>query len=482
MKQAFNPYLPSYEYVPDGEPRVFGDRLYVFGSHDLFDGKDFCLGDYVCWSAPVDGLGEWRFEGTIYKRRQDPMNKNGKQCLYAPDVVQGPDGRFYLYYVLHLSTIISVAVCDTPAGQYEFLGHVHDVDGHILGSRAGDVNHFDPGVLVDDDGKVYLYTGFAPASFMMKFVMKMRKRVIDGSYCVELEQDMVTMKREPVRILGGHDLVKGTEFEGHGFFEASSMRRIGGKYYFIYSSEQSHELCYAVSDSPTRGFSYGGTIISNGDVGLARRESPVNYTGNNHGSLVQIRDKWYVFYHRQTNQKKCCRQGCAEEIVIWPDGKIPQVEMTSCGLNNGPLRGTGTYEARIACNLSSAEGTYAYTAEAKVDKKRKHPYFTQGGTDRECDGDQYIANMKAGSWAQFKYFDFQGENRISIRVRGSGKGRMVIQNQKDGRILGEVKIGSSSDWKVFQGEVEAVNGVKGLCFTYEGEGTVDFARFSIQKI
>lgn len=55
-KQAFNPYLPSFEYVPDGEPRVFGDRLYVYGSHDRFDGSDFCVNDYVCWSAPWSGL------------------------------------------------------------------------------------------------------------------------------------------------------------------------------------------------------------------------------------------------------------------------------------------------------------------------------------------------------------------------------------------------------------------------------------------
>ena len=66
--QAFNPYLPSYEYVPDGEPYVFGDRLYVYGSHDKFNGKDFCLGDYVCWSAPVDDLGNWTYHGCIYKR------------------------------------------------------------------------------------------------------------------------------------------------------------------------------------------------------------------------------------------------------------------------------------------------------------------------------------------------------------------------------------------------------------------------------
>ena len=65
MTQAMNPYLPEYEYIPDGEPYVFGDRVYLFGSHDRAGGRVFCLNDYVCWSAPVDDLGDWRYEGVI---------------------------------------------------------------------------------------------------------------------------------------------------------------------------------------------------------------------------------------------------------------------------------------------------------------------------------------------------------------------------------------------------------------------------------
>ena len=62
-KLAFNPYLPEWEHIPDGEPRVFGDRVYIYGSHDEDGGDEFCLLDYVCWSAPVDDLGNWRYEG-----------------------------------------------------------------------------------------------------------------------------------------------------------------------------------------------------------------------------------------------------------------------------------------------------------------------------------------------------------------------------------------------------------------------------------
>ena len=129
MKQAFNPFLPSYEYIPDGEPHVFGDRVYLFGSHDRFGGTSFCMNDYVCWSAPTDDLKSWRCEGVIYRREQDPLNPNGEHALFAPDVCRGPDGRYYLYYALDFVSIISVAVCDTPAGKYEFCGHVRSKTG-----------------------------------------------------------------------------------------------------------------------------------------------------------------------------------------------------------------------------------------------------------------------------------------------------------------------------------------------------------------
>lgn len=91
--------------------------MYIYGSHDLYNGHVFCLGDYVCWSAPIDNLADWRYEGVIYSKCADPLNKEGKMCLYAPDVTVGPDGRYYLYYVLDHVSVVSVAVCDTPAEQ-----------------------------------------------------------------------------------------------------------------------------------------------------------------------------------------------------------------------------------------------------------------------------------------------------------------------------------------------------------------------------
>ena len=90
--QIFNPFLPLNEYVPDGEPHVFGDRIYLFGSHDKEGGDTFCMLDYVAYSASVYDLKHWRYEGVIYRASQDPDYANRKY-MYAPDVVRGNDGR-----------------------------------------------------------------------------------------------------------------------------------------------------------------------------------------------------------------------------------------------------------------------------------------------------------------------------------------------------------------------------------------------------
>lgn len=194
-RQAVNPYLPSWEYIPDGEPHVFNGRVYVYGSHDRFNAPIFCVNDYVCWSAPVEDLSEWRYEGVIYRKKQDPKNPLGYHLLFAPDVCQGPDGRYYLYYAFDFLGIMSVAVCDTPAGEYKFLGHIHYADGTLWGRRRGDQLPFDPGVLVDDDGRVWLYSGFYNA--VPAILTGGHKLRCDGGTVLELEKDMVTIKTEP---------------------------------------------------------------------------------------------------------------------------------------------------------------------------------------------------------------------------------------------------------------------------------------------
>lgn len=296
---------------------------------------------------------------------------------------------------------------------------------------------------------------------------------------MELGEDMLTVKTAPKLMIPGPNNSNGTGFEGHEFYEASSLRKIGDKYYFIYSSILSHELCYAVSNRPDGGFTFGGTIVSNSDLGLNGQTWDMNYTGNTHGSLVKVKDQWYVFYHRQTNRNLFSRQGCAEPITIAEDGTIAQVEVTSCGLNGGPLAGKGEYSAHIACNLTSKDGTYMY--DRFYNKKwKEHPYLTQTGKDRERDPDQYIANMKDGAMAGFKYFDIQDLKRIGIKVSGDGRGEMLVKTAVDGKVLCRIPIcaGFSRQW--FEAACSIPDGVHALFFTYSGEGSIHFHAFELK--
>lgn len=480
-RQVFNPILPSYEYLPDPEPYVFGDRVYIYGSHDRFGAKMFCLNDYVCWSAPADDLSDWKYEGVIYRKNQDPKNLLGLRILFAPDVVRGLDGRFYLYYAFDFMGIMGVAVSDSPAGHYEFLGHIAYPDGTLWGRKKGDQLPFDPAVFINDDQKIYLYSGFYTS--VPSIASGLKKLRTDGGVVLELEQDMLTIKKTPALIFPKEG--KGS-FPNHEFFEASSIRKINGRYYFVYSSRHNHELCYAVSDSPDRGFAYGGTLLSLGDLFLEgdQEEKGSNYLGNTHGGMLEIKGQWYIFYHRHTNRSSYSRQACAEPLHMDSDGSFRQSEVTSCGLNNGPLCGNGEYEARIACNLWSKDGVGRYDCPNPKKRYGKHPYFTQEGKDRENNPDQYIANMRDKAVAGFKYFDIKALNAIRIRIRGEAEGEMLVSaSKKFDTVIASipVRLNRAQNWMNFEAEATIEQGIAALFFQYKGSGSIDFKAFELKS-
>jgi hypothetical protein len=469
-KQRVNPYLPSWEYIPDGEPYVFDGRVYVYGSHDRFNGYVYCLNDYVCWSAPVDNLADWRYEGVIYKKTDDPLNRDGSMCLYAPDVTVGPDGRYYLYYVLDHLSIVSVAVCDTPAGKYEFYGYVQYPDGTRLGERDGDQPQFDPGLLTEGD-RTYLYTGFCSRGD------KSRK----GAMATVLGPDMLTIIEEPVFIAPSEPYSEGSGYEGHEFFEAPSMRKRGDTYYFVYSSILMHELCYATSKHPTKGFEYRGVIVSNSDLHIDTykpAEKPMAYGGNNHGSIVEIQGEWFVFYHRHTNGTNFSRQACLEKIKFLSDGTIPQVELTSCGSIEEPLIGRGEYPAYLACNLFCKEESI-YTDFTASWMNNQFPKITQDGKD----GDEeigYIQNMKDIATAGFKYFDCKDVKKVKIKVRGYCNGAFEIKTSWNGPALGRIPVEFSNIWKEYSADIAIPDGIQALYFTYTGPGSASLASFTLE--
>ena len=387
-----NPYLPNWEYIPDGEPRVFGDRIYVYGSHDRKDSIDFCDYKLKVWSAPVSDPTKWVCHGDIFRSRDGHDSLSDvdwtDELLFAPDVVER-GGKYYLYaYIVNAKGCVAVA--DRPEGPFRLLSrYKYDIPNHYDNGTF-----IDPGVLVDDDGRVYIYCGY------------------QGSYMCELKDNMYEA------VPGSYKLDIIPTAEPHRFFEACSPRRINGTYYLIYSPQRGSCLDYATSDSPTGPFTYRGTIIDNG----------IDFPGgNDHGSVCCVNGQWYIFYHRMTNGTIMSRRGCVERIEILPDGTIPQVEMTSLGFEES-LNPYDFTPADTACVLKGG----CYITETSVFERP-------------------IVNVTDGCVMGWKYFDF-GEDfasktmQIRLKLRGTGsRGRVHVRlDSEDGEELGTVDFAEDS--------------------------------------
>lgn len=415
-----NPYLSLWEYIPDGEPRVFNDRVYIYGSHDRVASDKFCDYKLKVWSAPVNDLNNWVCHGDIFQTRDDRDHTSDTDWteneLYAPDVVE-KDGKYYLYAYI-VGATGCVAVSDRPEGPFKLISkYKYTIPDDICCNGW----FIDPGVLVDDDGRVYIYCGFE-RSFMAEVNPDNMYEIIDGT-CI----NHFIPEEEPFR-----------------FFEACSPRKIGDTYYMIYSPKIGSRLAYATATSPTGPFTYRGYIVDNAD----------DYPGgNDHGSICNINGQWYIFYHRMTNGTIMSRRACVEKIEILPDGSIPTVEMTSLGFEDhlNPYKIT---PAEIACVL-------------------------KGGcmiTERDVFS-RYITNITNGCIIGYKYFDFGPISnaktmKLTMKVRGCGsksKLHIMIDHYETGKEIGTCEIGTKDG--VYEAVVEAVTGRHALYFVVEDEIT-----------
>jgi hypothetical protein len=204
------------------------------------------------------------------------------------------------------------------------------------------------------------------------------------------------------------------------------------------------------------------------------------YGGNNHGSIVQIGDDWYIFYHRHTNGTNYSRQACAERIRVLADGTIPQVELTSCGLNGGPLSGKGEYAAYIACNLFSREDN-EYTGGMGRNGfwlDSQFPRLMQDGGD----GDEeigYVFNLTDSATVGFKYFEFKNTRLTQIKVRGYANGVFAVKTAWDGAVFGTIPVGHNAEWQALTCDIPLPDGVHALYFSYQGKGFTGLAAFTL---
>ena len=416
-----NPYLPMWEHIPDGEPYVFEDpdnpgqfRVYIYGSHDSMI-SGYCGRELVVWSASLDDLNHWRYDGEIFKVDKNtngqPLSRQGlADVLYAPDIalVKGADGsKTYYLYPNNQAGGRNGMVCKSsrPDGPFEVCNWSKENPNRTEGVLA-----FDPAVFVDDDGRVYGYWGF------------------EHSYGAELDPKTMATVKPGTEIV--ENMVSGRYDDGiFSFFEASSIRKIKDKYVFIYSRftkdgefglpVSNYTLAYAYSDNPLGPWTYGGTIIDARGREIDEQGNVIasaTIDGNTHGSICEINGQWYVFYHRQTGTDEYARQAMVAPITVKvKEGKggkveISEGEYTSEGFSIEGLDPLERHSAGIACwytgptpavhewpnNIFS--GSYvasAYGTDSKFDK----PYDLVNNTNP-------VVNNTNGSIVGYKYFNF----------------------------------------------------------------------------
>ena len=489
LATAQNPYLPLWEHLPDGEPRVFEDpdnpgkmRAYIIGSHDV-KFTEYCGNDIRIWSAPVEDLTDWRDEGPVFSHYV-----NGKwDTMFAPDLVEVKDkttGKKTYWLYPHSRGWRRVAmVCkgDRPDGPFTPVNLNADGTACVDGSLID----FDPSVFVENISnkkdpdyargfRAYVFYGFR------------------HSTAFELDQDNMYAVRPGTEI---HDyfipaserygvirdpegtqypaLYKGQNPGDFNFFEASSIRQVGNKYVMVFSGYSGPEygqgstnsaLRYAFGDSPLGPWRSGGVLVDS--RGIVPNEDGTHLVGmnaahNTHGSIQEINGQWYVFYHRPPRGFGFARQAMVAPIKIeWdkkPVAKGGQVsitaydpytknnewtakasdgmqytgaEVTSEGFNIFGLPPYAYYSAGIACYMS--------------DQKWMQDNFDVWNNSMD------LAGVKNGGVVGFKYFGFgglaqhtkgikpfegtkQGDNtKFCINMTSKGKGAFRVRVMLDG--------------------------------------------------
>ena len=346
---AQNPYLPLWEHLPDGEPRVFEDpdhpgkyRAYIIGSHDVTY-TAYCGPDIRMWSAPVEDLSQWRDEGPIFSWFVD-----GKwDTMFAPDLVETVDkatGRktYWLYpHSRGWRRVPMVCRGDRPNGPFTPVNLTADGTQCLPGSLID----FDPSVFIEtitdkkdkdfDKGyRAYVFYGF------------------QHSTACELDQNTMYSKRPGTELIdpfipassrdgklldkAGSEykaLYKGQNPLDFNFFEASSIRQVGNKYVMVFSGYSGQEyglgatnsaLRYAFGDSPLGPWRSGGVLVDSRGVVTGEDGGKLITTNaghNTHGSLQEINGQWYVFYHRPPRGFGNARQAMVAPVKITWDKK-----------------------------------------------------------------------------------------------------------------------------------------------------------------
>lgn len=399
---AQNPIIRN-QYSADPTAMVFGDRVYVYPSHDIFatEGKGrmgwFCMEDYHVFSSA--NLTDWTDHGIIVTQNKVPWVRPGSYSMWAPDCIER-NGKYYFYFPTSPKDTakygrgfrIGVAVADKPTGP--FIPEAEPIN---------DVKGIDPNVFIDKDGQAYLYWSQG------------------NIYGAKLKSNMLELDSE-VKTLG--------DLPTKGLKEGPYMFERNGIYYLTYPHVENkiERLEYAISDNPLGPFKFAGVIMD---------ESPTGCWTNHH-SIIEFKKQWYLFYHHNDYSPNFdkARSIRADSLSFNPDGTIKKVIPT--------FRGIGISVA---------------TKEIQID--RYSSLSIKGASIEFIDTLDRFKGWKTifnstGSWVQYNSVDF-GKKKlktVSVKALSVAGGTLQIRtNGINGPVIAEVKIPQSSEWKISKASV-----------------------------
>ena len=441
-----NPYLPLWEHLPDGEPRVFEDpdnpgkyRAYIIGSHDLRY-TSYCGPDIRAWSAPVEDLSNWRDEGPIFTHFV-----NGQwDVMYAPDLVEviRKDGtkEYYLYpHSRGPGREAMVAKGDRPDGPFTPINLTEDGANTIPGSIMG----FDPSVYIDyitdpNDSdyeigfRAYGYWGFQRSlagelDQNTMYSLRPGREVIDYFIPASSRYGVI---RDPEgteypNVFPGEDL------GAFNFFEAASIRKIGNKFVWVYSgysgpdyglSSTNSALRYAYGDTPLGPWKSGGVLVDSRAVVLNEDGTALQttYAGHNtHGSIEKINDQWYAFYHRAPRGFGNARQPMVAPVTIeWDEASVADGGKVVIRAYD-PYAENSIWTAKDS-NGNEYKGAEVTSEGFNIYGLDPYKYYSAGyasylsdiGLQQDSwdiwDNDMPVSNVKDKDIVGYKYFGFGG--------------------------------------------------------------------------
>ncbi len=398
---AQNPIITN-QYTADPSARVFGDRVYLFPSHDILakEGKGrvgwFCMEDYHVFSSA--NLSDWKDHGMIVTQNKVPWVKAESYNMWAPDCIER-NGKYYFYFPATPKDssygrgfAIGVAIADKPEGPYTLQTEP------IKNARG-----IDPNVFIDKDGQAYLYWAGG------------------NIYGAKLKENMVELASDPVIL---------KELPTKGLKEGPYLFERNGIYYltFPHVENKIERLEYTMGNNPLGPFNNRGVIMDESTSGC----------WTNHHSVIQFKDQWYLFYHNndlspQFDKNRSVR---VDSLFFNDDGTIKKVIPT--------LRGVGSTNATKEIQIDRY---------SKISVKGVSVAFID--TADRFKGWKTILN-ETGAWVQYNSVDFGKKTLKAVSAKAISETGGTIQvrtKSVDGPIIAEIKISKNKDWKIKKGKV-----------------------------